>query len=192
METTTFIFTFLVIISLLLIYYRTKKRIDKKVLLNNLSIIYERMEIAILDNNIKVNDDIIKFLKSHKNILVNPEFADIQIIMALERNIKRNKNIKNEISINDKNIPAELHKLSDDFKTNFIGLVKLSMLRWSFIKTCLLCGTILFIAYIFKLSSKVFEVTNKHLGRIIKPNPYVVSVLTDRNHDKITHSLLPN
>lgn len=171
-------------------YYRTKKRNDKKILLNNLSIIYERMEIYLLNNNISYNDDIVKFLKSHKNIVVNPDFADIKIIMNLRETMAETKQSIN--SIDEKNIPMELHSLSNQFKTNFVGLVKLSMLHWSFIRTCLFCGTILFVSYVFKVSDRVFQTTNKRLGSFIKTNPDVVSVLTHRNQENLTQSLLPN
>lgn len=159
---------------------------DKRILLNEMSTTYEKMEITILKNDIPLNNNIVAFLRAHKNIIINPEFADIKIIMAIAKN--KSKQRKNTLNISD--IPNSLIELSEDFKNAFIGVVKLSMLRWSFIRICLICGTFLLFDYFFHSGTRFYSKANIQLSKVMTPNPYVSSILTGQNQDEITNVVL--
>lgn len=176
---------FALIITVFIFYFRSKKAVDKRILLNEMTVIYEKMEITVLNNNIQLNNNIVSFLESHKNMVVNPEFADIKIIMAFAKDKKKNAKNKSKIQLND--IPEPLMELSQNFKEAFVGVVKLSMLRWSFIRICLICGTFLLFDYFFHFGTRFYRRANVHLSKVMTPNPYVSSILTGQNQDEITN-----
>lgn len=170
------------------LYFRRKKSMDRKILINEMTAIYEKMEISLLKNEAKINGDIASFLMSHKNLVVNPEYADIRIIMHY--NNDKNKRQKPS-KINEENIPEYLLELSNEFKSRFVGLVRLSMLNWRFIRVCLLCGTFLFLDYFLHFGGKFYRKASTTLESVITPNPYVASVITGRNQENLTEVLLP-
>jgi hypothetical protein len=117
--------TAILIFALLYIYVERKKYVLKHIFINNMVVLYENMEIYIAKNNTPVDGNLIDFLKVHKNIVVNPEFADIDVFMGLKRKMKNNKKTMQNIKL-DK-IPQELIDISKEINGNFVKLLRLTV-----------------------------------------------------------------
>lgn len=145
--------TAILIFAAFYLYVERKKYVLKHVFANNLATLYESMEIHIVKNNLPVDGNLINFLKVHKNIAVNPEFADIDVFRGLKRKIKDSKRAQEKIKL-DK-IPKELIDISMEFNANFVKLLRLSMLKWSFLRMCLFCSLIILFEYFFHLGKYI-------------------------------------
>ncbi len=83
--------------------------------INNLSIIYDRMEMYFVKNNIKLNKDYIEFLKIFKNFVVNPDFLDIQVLMLAKMATEKEGILQKNTEWFNKTLTS----LGDNFKIIF-------------------------------------------------------------------------
>lgn len=73
--------------------YKVYKSQRKYLLELKLISLYDKIELHILKTRPHLSNNDIKFLKVNKNISVNPQFLDIEFIIAVNH-IMKNKNIK--------------------------------------------------------------------------------------------------
>lgn len=100
-----------------------------------LEMIFERMEFLIIKERLPLNKDLISFIRMHKNFVVNPKMADIQILLLSSSSMSHNDRVA---AINNFNkilnsFPQELKKTVSDFQSTVSHLILLSMARPSFI-----------------------------------------------------------
>ncbi len=93
-----------------------------------MSVIYDRMEFVIAKENIKVDNDIIRYLMGHKRVVVNSEYADIQVLSAICLSMKKNELNKCISDYNRmiKKCPGNLLELGKEFDSYLIKSIKLS------------------------------------------------------------------
>lgn len=174
--------TAILIFALAYIYIGRKKYVLKHIFINNMVVLYENMEIYIAKNNTPVDGNLIDFLKAHKNIAVNPEFADIDVFMGLKRKMKVNKKTgQNNIKL-DK-IPKELLDMSKEINVNFVKLLRLSMLKWSFLRLCMFCSLIILFEYFFHIGRYIDAFFEKVLGRRFSDKNELRTIILNSNSE---------
>lgn len=102
---------------------------------NQMSIIYDKMEMHFVRNKVTPKKDYLEFLKIFKNIIVNSEFLDIQVLLLLkavsEKQGKLDKDhkwynkVQNELGV-------EFLKLSNEFDYYSTEIIKLSLYKPDF------------------------------------------------------------
>ena len=80
--------------------------------LNNLSIIYDKMEIHFVRNEVTLSDRYIEFLKVFKNLVTNPGYLDIQVLISLKLISDQQVGLNNNTDWFDKTLGS----LGDDFQ----------------------------------------------------------------------------
>lgn len=119
------------------IYYtvhenRRRKRI---ILFNDLGSIYDRMELYVIQNNITPNNNIIEYLRTFKNLVINKGFADVRIYLAIELTTPEDvkQMARDRYLAIKEDVPAELLLMSDEFHRTYDQLVVQSMWSLSFL-----------------------------------------------------------
>lgn len=89
------------------------------------------MELYIASNNMVLDNKLIEFMKSHKNLIVNYNLVDIQIFLLINSLLPKTvlENSRNEFSNIKKNLPNELVKMSIDFNNEVNKSMRLSLLK---------------------------------------------------------------
>lgn len=82
---------------------------------NNINIIYDKMEMHFVKKNIHLNKDYIDLLKTFKRFCVNPEYLDIQILLLQKLLAEKKGVLKKDSSWFD----DTLNSLGDEFKEIF-------------------------------------------------------------------------
>ena len=138
---------------------------------NNLDRIYDRMEYYIATEKIELSPAAIRFFKSYKNLVVNPEFADIQVLVMLTV-LSPNKNLSTrrvEFESIKKSLPAPIISLAEKFDSEVRSLINLSMFRPNFVY----------------LIVKIISLTIYEHGIMSLPN-YFRRLMDVINHETIT------
>jgi hypothetical protein len=128
--------TILISLAVLIVWLTFRKYVNAKrvVYYNQLDGIYDRMELFIAKSGMKLDDLHIKYLKAYKNLIVNPELADIRIMLMLEV-LTPNKSFdkqKAEFKAVRESLPEELNSLTEKFDSTVRSLINLSMLKPAF------------------------------------------------------------
>lgn len=169
----------LIIISFLFLFYFLVsyfKKQKKELLYKKLNATYDKLEYLYIKDKTHLDNNDIKFLKLFKNISVNPEFLDIQILLLSKRTLeKQDKNTESK-SLWFRNI---IENQNDDFKETLYEfnkvsdkLITISFYNSEFVFYILKClGVLLFHYGIFKfnkgtnkLKSDIkFSYNNEHI-----------------------------
>lgn len=103
---------------------------------NNLGIVYDKMEMFFVRNNIIMKRDYIEFLKIFKNFTLNPEYLDIQILMLHKIASEKRGNLKEDSAWFDKTLKSlgsDFEVIFKEFDNNTNEIIKLSFFRPDFI-----------------------------------------------------------
>ncbi len=173
----------LTIAALVLIYIDRKKYVLRHVYMNNMAIIYENMEIYLLKNNVSLDNNLVSFLKVYKSIIVNPELTDIDIFTALKSQSRNSKKTKTKINMDF--IPEEIIKMSYDFNTYFAKSLRLSMLKLSFLKTCLFCSTIIVLDFLFHIGKYIDAFLSSVIGNRFDKKKEIRSIILNENNNLV-------
>lgn len=97
--------------------------------------LYDEMTLYVVKNKIKPDSKIINWLKNHKNIIVNSELADIQILLVVILT-KSNETLRRTNDYYKKyeaSLPSELVILSNCFAEKMTSLINLSCWKPDFV-----------------------------------------------------------
>lgn len=103
---------------------------------NNLKIIYDEMEMHFIKKDIVLNNSYIHFLKTFKNLSINPEFLDIQILMANKILLEKKGSFKSDKYKFDetlKSLGNDFEVLFKKFDHNTNEIIKLSIYKPDFV-----------------------------------------------------------
>lgn len=152
--------TFIVVFSFLMINRVIK---NKRIIhINSLISIYDCIEYDIIVNKITPNNDLINFLKGFKNIVKNPELADIQVLLFIISKSKNNESMRKRYDKVLNNLPESTQTKIKGFNVIVEKLIILSMLKPDFIFYALRKSiTLLFESGFNKLKQNISSVNVK-------------------------------
>lgn len=131
------IFLFIISISVLVIIGLNQYiRYSRFKYTNNLKIIYDEMEMHFIKNDISLSNRYIHFLKIFKNLSINPEFLDIQFLMANKILLEKQGSFKKDRYKFDetlKSLGKDFDVLFKKFDHNTNGIIKLSFYKPDFV-----------------------------------------------------------
>lgn len=141
--------------------------------ISNLNVIYEKMEMHFVNNDIILKRDYVELLKIFKNFTVNPEYLDIQILLLFKIASEKNGSLKKDSLWFDRTLNS-LDKNFQDIFEEFDDVTN-KIINVSYLKPD-------FIYFIFKhlikykINSKTNSVTKflKEL-QFVKRNDEVIS-----------------
>lgn len=85
------------VVLLVIVFYSQHIKYKRFKYSNKLGSIYDQMELYVIENNIILNNDRIEFLKIFKNLSLNPDFLDIQVLLLSKIAVeKRGDLLKNK------------------------------------------------------------------------------------------------
>ncbi|MDY0104411.1 MAG: hypothetical protein RBS07_15855 [Lentimicrobium sp.] len=108
-----------------------KKRINLEI---DLRVIYDKIEVSVIKNRNTPDNALLDYLKRHKFFAINPDFADIQMVLyaatrmddkQIKENIAESESLKETLS-------TETRELIAEFNNRIHKLIKLSLLKPSF------------------------------------------------------------
>lgn len=144
-----------------------------------LDLVYNRMEMFFVENNIHVNSNYVEFLKVFKNLTTNPDYLDIELLLLSKNVGEKNGKLKESkkwFRKTRQNLPKEFDILLNQFDKHSYELIKLSMYKPGFIAYALQHYVI------FQLSKGV-----DFMKKAKKEIKFVI-----RNEEAITHSAMGN
>lgn len=103
---------------------------------NNLNIVYERMEMFFIRNDILLKNDYIELMKVFKNLTANPEYLDIQILLAHKIASEKLGRLKEDTQWFDrtlKSLGPDFDKIFIDFDKNTNEIIKISFYKPDFL-----------------------------------------------------------
>lgn len=120
---------------LIISFIRTYINNRRQICFNQMTSIYDRMELFAFENNLQNDKNIIAYLMPFKNYVVNTEFADIEILAGRITKIPKSvfETKKKKYLELKKSIPEELKVFSSEFDIELDKAIKLSILRASFL-----------------------------------------------------------
>ncbi|GEM_PF-6440072 len=127
--------TFLSVCLLAGVLYKTIKIQKIELLQKKLVSNYDKIELYLLKNKKYLSKEDIRFLNVNKNIAVNPQFLDFEVMIAIQRKMKKDK-VKVDSSWYPKYISdqgEEFKNLMDTYYKNQIQLTLLSALKVKYI-----------------------------------------------------------
>lgn len=104
--------------------------------INNLGVIYDRMEMYFVRNNIIMKKDYIEFLKIFKNFTVNPDYLDVQVLMLYKIATEKNGSLKRDTLWFDRTLKSlgnDFELIFKDFDKNTNEIINLSFYKPDFI-----------------------------------------------------------
>ena len=105
--------------------------------INSLKSLYDKMEMFLIKNNVELTNERIWFLKLFKNLTVNPEYLDLQVLVICKIQLdKKGVDLKVKKSNYDKTLnsfPEEFKVFVADFDEVANYLIKLSMFKPDFV-----------------------------------------------------------
>ena len=104
--------------------------------ITNMSLAYSKMETYLVENNIILNNDKLRFMTIFKNLIINPDFLDIQILLLTKIAVEKSGNLKNNsIWFNDilTNLGPDFEMHFKEFDKSADKLVKLSIYKPDFL-----------------------------------------------------------
>jgi len=104
--------------------------------INNMCRVYGKMEMHFIENNIILKNDYIEFLKIFKNLCVNPDYLDIQVLVLTKIASEKKGSIEDSSEWFENVLKAlgdEYKILFDEFDFHSKKVVKLSFFRPDFI-----------------------------------------------------------
>lgn len=123
------IFTFVILFLVVNRIIKTKRIIH----INSLTSIYDAIEYDIIVNKITPNNDLINFLKGFKNIVKNPELADIQVLLFIISKSKNSESVRKRYDKVYNYLPNSTQSKIKDFNHIVEKLLILSTLKPDFL-----------------------------------------------------------
>lgn len=103
---------------------------------NNLGVIYDRMEMHFVRNNIIMKKDYIEFLKIFKNFTVNPDYLDVQVLLLYKIATEKNGSLKKDTLWFDRTLKSlgnDFEIIFKDFDKSTNKLINLSFYKPDFL-----------------------------------------------------------
>ena len=106
-----------------------------------MNMLYDKMELYVVQNNIVLDNDTIEYLKGFKRLVINPEYLDVHVLFVILQNIPKNKmeEMKRKRQEILKKIPQELKDIAFEFDKQSRSLLTLSVLRPAFVLFLIYC-----------------------------------------------------
>lgn len=104
--------------------------------IGRLEFIYSKMELIFATKKIPISRDYKEILRAHKNLVVNPEYLDIQILHLMKRAGMKNGTLQKHQDWFEKTmdtLPEEFRALSEEFSLQADTIVNLSILKYDFV-----------------------------------------------------------
>ncbi|WP_321287840.1 hypothetical protein [uncultured Sunxiuqinia sp.] len=117
----------------LIAYLRIKR--TRVVLINDLRVIYSKIETQVIVEKVRPDNKLVNLLKGYKNMLKNPDLADIQVMVALSMMLPKHKAKKWRLH-HEKYMaamPQSVRELDTEFDLVIRKLINMSMLKPDFI-----------------------------------------------------------
>jgi len=134
-----YIITILIVLLIICSLLNRHINIKRQIRLNEMEIIYEKMEQFVYKNELQNDSFVTAFLKPYKNYVVNTGFADIQILIALFMNVLRQNGVEDLKKKKEKydkllnHIPKDLKEMSVEFNKKLGRVISLSVFRADFL-----------------------------------------------------------
>lgn len=144
-----------------------------------LDLVYNKMEMFFVENNIHINTNYVEFLKVFKNLTTNPDYLDIEILLLSKKIVEKNGKLKESkkwLSLTRQSLPKEFNSLIVQFDKHSYEIIKLSIYKPGFVAYALQ-------HFVISQLSKGVDIMNKAK----KEFKFVI-----RNEEAITHSLMRN
>lgn len=109
--------------------------ITRDKLINALEVDNIRIKKYVIENRVRLDSDMISYLRGFDNALKNNEMLDIQVLSVMTLNIDKAKIAEGKQRferINSK-VPQELKEITDNFNKTALTLIKISALKPDFI-----------------------------------------------------------
>ncbi len=178
----------LIILILLVLSIRAKIHIDRRILKHELKILYEKMEILLLQSSNYIDNDMKSYLLPFKNIAVNPEYLDPKVSAALRRLAEKQDTKSYSVALfqDIENQFPELKKYKDSFNTLCKELFQLNFLKISNIDICVFCSIVYLTEYLTKRGVYVKNIFDTVIGKSFKQNHQRTSKLDLPTYLQIT------
>ncbi len=119
----------LVLIGLSLI--NTAVQVSRQKAYNNIDVLYDKMELYVMQHNITPSTGLIEYLKSFKSLKVNKDLADICVLFVIMTSIPREKFDKSKMMFRSfsEGLPQELIGIAKEFNNEVDKVIKLSLFK---------------------------------------------------------------
>ena len=113
----------------------TRLKTQRQILLNELSMAYDRMELFLVKNKEHPNSSTVEFLKRYKFLLANPGLADIRIMFGMLIAVPDKNKIESRDSFEKlkQHVNPELINVAHGFTEVYNKLISHSCYKFSFI-----------------------------------------------------------
>lgn len=104
--------------------------------INKLKTAYSEMEMYFVRNSIHLKKDYIEFLKVFKNLTMNPDYLDIQILLLFVSTDNAQKKLNENKKWFDSTLESlgvDFKPLYDDFDKSTNSIIALSFLKFDFV-----------------------------------------------------------
>ena len=131
-----FILLILAIITLAIFLFNQHIKYRRFKYVNNLKIAYDKMEMHFIKNDIILKRDYIELMKVFKNLTVNPDYLDIQILLLHKiASEKRGKLEKDTLWFDRtlKSLGDDFLKIFTEFDKNTHQVIKISFYKPDFL-----------------------------------------------------------
>lgn len=106
----TFLFLLLAF-TILTIVYLANRVVKRDVLYSKLIMLYDKMEMVIIKNNLPISKEVRKYLERHKFFVVNPRYTDIEVVLVGKSNTT--SEYINDVKINKNTVEILIPELID-------------------------------------------------------------------------------
>lgn len=125
------------ILFVMLFVIRQIVRYKRFVLINNLNKYYTQIELFFVKKQIELTNEHIQFLKIFKNLTVNSDYLDLQVLFVCKITLeKKGVDLKKDKLFFEKmmnSLGDEFKEIFDEFDKTANSIIKLSMLKPDFV-----------------------------------------------------------
>lgn len=118
----------IIICTLLVLVFRSFTQKVKQINLNDMITLYDKMELYVYTHNLQNNEHIKDFLYPYKYYIENNDYSELESILdeSDQEKSKVTSYAETAFSSTAKNIPLELHDLSQEYVKHLISIIRLS------------------------------------------------------------------
>lgn len=116
--------------------YESMVESNRKIAFNKIDMYYDEMELYVAKNRMTPDNELLSYLKSFKQIKVNNELADIQVLIIMASIAAKNKELQEKIAKQRdyiQTLPIELRQIGDKINGEVTNAIQLSMCKVDFL-----------------------------------------------------------
>lgn len=127
---------FVVLILIILLFQmRSYIKNSREIILNEMRVLYDYIELSVVRNRVVLNNEVVTYLKTHKTFIINPEYADIRVLLAIINRLSEAEleRMKSESQHVESGLPKDLIELGNKFNKKLLHLTFYSFFKANFI-----------------------------------------------------------